>query len=192
MMNYDPEVIKTVSAAVEFPLERFVNSYHLPDCARVNEALIQAIRDEGGTNSHLSNVKGYMTKWRLELSHDDEPYDQFFTFLNKSFYNSLACYMNKGGRPTNGDLLYAIDTIWGAIYENGDWCDSHVHPPGQLSWCYYLQVPENSPPLEFDDIGYKFYPEVGDLVIFPGWMNHSVAEFKGQGERIVLAGNMRF
>jgi hypothetical protein len=61
-----------------------------------------------------------------------------------------------------------------------------------MRFVYYLQVPENSPPLEFDDIGFKFYPEEGDLVIFPGWMNHSVTEYKGEGERIVLAGNLRF
>lgn len=191
-MKYDPQVIKNVSATVEFPLERFINSYHLDECLAVNEALISLIRAEGGTNSHLSNVKGYMTKWLLDMDHDAAPYNKFFTFLNESFYNSLACLMNKGGRPANGDLLYRIDTMWGAIYEHGDWCDSHVHPPGQLSWCYYLQVPEGSPPLIFDDIDFRFEPEVGDLVIFPGWMNHSVPEQTVHGDRIVLAGNMRF
>lgn len=190
--KYDLDVIKQITGVVEFPLERFINTYHLDDSADVNQSLTKVILDEGGTNSHLSNVKGYMTTWHLQLDHNAEPYVKFFNFLRESIYNSLACIMNKGGRPANGDIYYAIDTLWGAVYNKGDWCESHVHQPGQFSFCYYLNQPEGGPPLQFDDIGYKFYPDAGDLIIFPGWMSHSVPEQTVEATRTILAGNISF
>lgn len=175
---------------IQFPLKRFVREYHLDEHDAVNIALIEAIRQEGGTNSHLSNVKGYMTAWKLDLDPESKTFKPLFDLIHTSFYSSLMNLIDKEGFPLQ--INYTMDTLWGAIYGDGDWCDKHVHPPGQISWVYYCQVPEGSPPLLFDDIDYEFYPEVGDLIMFPGWMNHSVPIYNLKEERIVLAGNIKF
>ena len=33
-------------------------------------------------------------------------------------------------------------------------------------------------------------PEVGDLVMFPAWLRHYVNDFKSEGERISVSGNI--
>jgi hypothetical protein len=175
---------------ITFPLTRFVREYHLDNHEQVNAHLIQAIREEGGSNSHLSNVKGYMTSWKLALNPESKKYKPLFDLIHSSLYSSFMNLIDKEGFELK--LQYTMDALWGAIYGSGDWCDKHVHMPGQMSWIYYCQVPEGSPPLRFDDIDYEFYPEVGDLIMFPGWLNHSVPMYDLQEERIILAGNIKF
>ena len=175
---------------ITFPLTRFVREYHLDNSESVNLAVIKAIRDEGGTNSHLSNVKGYMTTWKLNLDPESPDVKPLFDLIHESFYSSFMNLIDKEGQHL--EAQYMIESLWGAIYEQGDFCQKHVHLPSQLSWIYYCQVPEGSPPLLFDDIDYEFYPEVGDLIMFPGWLNHSVPIYDNNEERIILAGNIRF
>jgi len=176
---------------LSFPVERFINVYHLDNCEQTNAAIIDVIKQEGGTNSNITNVKGYTTNYHLEMPHNDEPYAQFFNFLNRSFYNSMTHLIQRNALSFNNiSMYYMITDIWGSIYKHGEYCISHVHEPQQLSWCYYLQVPEGSADIVFDNIDYAITPKAGDLIMFPGWMSHSVPENKSQDERIILAGNL--
>lgn len=174
-----------------FPIERFINVYHLDNCEQTNAAIISVIRNEGGTNSNITNVKGYTTNYQLEMPHNDEPYAQFFNLLNRSFYASASNLVQRNVLSfNNATVYYKIADIWGSIYKPGEYCTSHVHNPNQISWCYYLQVPKDSADIVFDSVGYSITPRAGDLVMFPGWLEHSVPENKSQDERIILAGNL--
>ena len=55
--------------------------------------------------------------------------------------------------------------------------------PGMLIFDYGEHIPFS--------IGRKSsMPEVGDLVMFPSWLRHYVNDFKSEGERISVSGNI--
>ena len=51
----------------------------------------------------------------------------------------------------------------------------HTHWPFLWSWCYYAKVDKTSPPLIFPEAKQVFEPELGDLIIFPGYVTHGFA-----------------
>lgn len=78
--------------------------------------------------------------------------------------------------------------MWTAIYEKGHYTKSHAHLPAILSFVYYLKADRNSSPLVFDHSDFDIYPYDDLLVMFPGYLYHSVPEHKGE-DRICVAGN---
>lgn len=90
----------------------------------------------------------------------------------------------------------------------------HTHPSNLLSGAFYLKIPENSPPIIFNDprgyykyinypikFGnprekYKFFPEYvinpteGMIVMWPSWLEHQVPASLIDDERIVVAFNV--
>lgn len=181
--------MSTVSK-LTFDLSRFINTYQFDDLETI-QALISIIRTAAVRDQRPSNVQALVT-WNLyEVDHNAAPQDRFFTFLKTSLEDSwtkLLCD-NKGSESVN----FRISSMWGAIYQSGDWADHHTHGPSRTSWVYYLQAdPSQGAPLMFDDIGYEIMPATGQLIMFPSWLGHSVPKFKPNDavERIVLAGNV--
>ena len=184
---------------ITLPITSFVNSYQFNN-PQFDYALIEAIRADGGVQSHKSNVKAYMTEWTLDIDHNAEPFNQFFSFLNSAIGTSLDLQVD--GRsdfdPTQREFRYQIINMWGAIYKHGDHTVIHKHlgsPVGMggLSFVYYAQADdENTAPLKFPTIEYSITPITGQLVIFPGWLTHYVPEYQPLSgrERIVMAGNI--
>ncbi len=59
------------------------------------------------------------------------------------------------------------------------------------------RCPENCAPLvldgmvtQFGRMGNHFYPSDGDMIMFPGWVNHSVPKHESSSDRVVVAGNL--
>jgi hypothetical protein len=184
---------------ITLPLSRFVNTYQF-DNPLFDSALIEAIRADGGIQSYTTNVQAYMTEYKLQLNHQAEPFDKFFTFLNDSIGASLREQID-GRRDFDTEqqhYQYVISDIWGAIYKHNDYCRLHQHlgspvSMGCLSFVYYAQSNDSSTaPLVFPGIEYSITPVTGQLVIFPGWLSHFVPAYKPADglERIVLAGNV--
>jgi uncharacterized protein (TIGR02466 family) len=101
---------------------------------------------------------------------------------------------------------------WGVSLKAGHSQDLHVHPTAHISGVYYLSVPPGAQGQTSTAGKIRFYDprpranmnqlftqitrhsEVateGDLLIFPSWLEHSVAPFEGEGERICIAFNVR-
>jgi hypothetical protein len=178
------------TSRITFDLERFVNTYQLDD-KETTQALIDIIRAKAVRGQRPSNVQALVT-WNLyEVDHNAQPQDRFFTFLKNSLEDSwtkLLCD-NKGSESVG----FRISSMWGAIYQSGDWADYHTHGPSRTSWVYYLQAdPQHGSPLVFDNTGYEIMPTTGQLIMFPSWLGHSVPKFipGNDSERIVLAGNV--
>jgi hypothetical protein len=52
-------------------------------------------------------------------------------------------------------------------------------------------MPNNAPPLYFDEAKFKVYPKPDEIILFPGHVIHEVPKAIDMiGERIVLAGNI--
>lgn len=180
----------TTISNLSFELSRFINTYQFND-AETMQALIAIIRAEAVRNQRPSNVQALVT-WNLyEVDHNAVPQDRFFTFLKNSLEDSwtkLLCD-DKGSETVS----FRISSMWGAIYQSGDWADYHTHGPSRTSWVYYLQAdPSQGAPLVFDNTGYEIMPTTGQLIMFPSWLGHSVPKFEpgNDSERIVLAGNV--
>jgi uncharacterized protein (TIGR02466 family) len=101
---------------------------------------------------------------------------------------------------------------WGVILRRGNWQGHHVHPDAHISGVYYVSAPPvaledgndagkisffdprpraNMAQLPAQVTRYWEAPVPGDMVIFPSWLEHSVAPFEGEGMRICIAFNVR-
>ena len=71
----------------------------------------------------------------------------------------------------------------------------HNHWPHLWSFVYYVNCPVGSAPLLFDRCIHpakgieRVAPKTGLMVMFPGWVHHSVPPHTGE-ERIIVAGNL--
>ena len=105
--------------------------------------------------------------------------------------------------------LFMIDTVWYNICPKGGYNETHVHPGAFLSGTYYLTKPEKSGNINFHDprkgsvsarepqhIARGSIQEMntkpGDILIFPGWLEHSVTPNMGDEDRISISFNASF
>jgi hypothetical protein len=84
---------------------------------------------------------------------------------------------------------YYMENCWTAIYNPSHYSIPHTHHPYTLSFVYYLQSSGNTP-LIFDDCNFKINPTNDMLVLFPGYLTHSVPVHQDTEDRIVVAGNL--
>jgi len=101
---------------------------------------------------------------------------------------------------------------WAVILRAGNTQGLHVHPNANISGVYYVTAPPATLDTGTEGGKISFYdprpranmnqllnqstrfrepPIPGELVVFPSWLEHSVAAFQGPGERICIAFNAR-
>ena len=153
-----------------------------------HEAISQGhYTQSGDEQNHVSNVKADMTDW----------------FMHKKYkeFKELSIHAEAVANQMIEDpvAMFTFD-CWGAVYRKGDETVIHSHWGNLWSWCYYLKIPNDSPPFRFEDTfqsgtndvtSFDIYPEVDDLLIFPSWFKHSVPKMECDGERIMIAGNIQ-
>ena len=148
----------------------------------LNENLERQIRELGDAQQKKTNVKASMTDWFMQ-----DTSKGFQWVCNRAI--ELAAENN----PHELDMI-PYD-CWGAIYKEGDYTVMHNHWPHLWSFVYYVNCPEGSAPLLFDRCIHpskgveRVVPKKGLMVMFPGWVNHSVPKHIGE-DRIVVAGNL--
>jgi len=102
---------------------------------------------------------------------------------------------------------------WANIYPPGSYIDAHNHSPVSLTACFYLQKPENSGNiifenplttilkhqptnalLDLDNYDSLFDREIqikeGELIIFPGWLTHKTSVNNSKENRIIIGFNV--
>ena len=96
--------------------------------------------------------------------------------------------------PSEGSLM-PYD-CWGVIYNKGDHAISHDHWRHMWSWVYNVECCIDCSPLTIDDccegsiLSYEILPHEGNMIMFPGWIKHTVPEQECDHERIIVAGNI--
>jgi uncharacterized protein (TIGR02466 family) len=101
---------------------------------------------------------------------------------------------------------------WAVSLRAGNSQGLHVHPGANISGVYYVAAPPSTLEIGKDDGKISFYdprpranmnqlsaqitrrreaPVPGDMVLFPSWLEHSVAAFQGEGMRICIAFNAK-
>ena len=97
---------------------------------------------------------------------------------------------------------------WFVSQVAGEYNPMHSHPGCLLSCVGYLEVPKQiaepeddwsssgciefsyGTPTALNNSSLMFRPQVGDFYIFPGWLNHTVYPFEGDGRRRSFSMNL--
>ena len=159
----------------------------------LHNKLLDIVIKTGDKQNKSSNVKANMTDWYMHTKYKD------FETLAKIVkvllvQDTLPTNKNK---PIETKHKYDIREMWGAVYHKDDYTLKHWHWPCTWSFGYYLKTSKNTPPIIFNnatngkEIGnIIYYPQIGDLIIFPSEIYHEVPIQKTNEERIMIAGNL--
>ena len=171
--------------------------YYLP--------IIKRILDEQSDSSFF---------WKGKTTHNQDNFrlaDHPEMGLMKEFvWNVSKQYMEKLG--FNSDHLKGDIFLIANALEKDSFHKSHTHYDCAISGVWYLQVPENSAPLEFEDPVFPrhlyrwpvkdsnnphtwgntyLYPTAGYYTCFPPWLRHSVLPNDSMDSRIAISWNIR-
>ena len=108
-----------------------------------------------------------------------------------SFLKPGIIKVSSGNEETN---FYAprfyIRRCWGASYGKGDWTKVHNHGASAFGWCYYVRMPKGASPICFPEADLTIHPKEGEVIIFPGIVEHSVPPSDIEEKRIMIASNV--
>lgn len=130
-------------------------------------------------------------------------------YLENEIYNVFDTLMSSKGKSFKHCKAEIIES-WYHITNNGGYHDIHSHSHTSFSGIYFISVKEcgyKNGSIRFytpfngprTDMGLNwlppesidFEPEDGDIIIFPGFLQHSAIPYFGKSERIVIAFNAR-
>jgi hypothetical protein len=106
-----------------------------------------------------------------------------------------------------GDVSIVATRSWASVYAKGSRHPGHFHPNTAIAAIYYVQASETCDidlldprvNLDYFDPGIQFADEggtlrlrckPGELLLFPGWLKHSVPESGGDSLRISISWNL--
>ena len=138
---------------------------------------------ETDPGNKISNVGGWQ---------NSQPLSQF-----KEFSPLINLVKNTIKKNLNKDISFDDTAIWGNISSTTHYNQIHNHgsTTGEFSGVYYLQVFSDSGNIVFyDDLflnKIEYTPVVGDLLIFPSYLPHSVNPNNNSKDRISIAFNFQ-
>jgi uncharacterized protein (TIGR02466 family) len=176
-----------------------------------NDSIEQYCHDKRKENDKgrvLSNVGGWQSGDQFTKDADHVEMVKLIDIINDKFQ------MLGSNLEFNNPDRITIDNFWININKKTNANKLHDHPKSIIVAVYYVKVPDNSgniilrtPVVSYDkyikpeNIGryntfnsstYTYTPKVGDLVIFPAWLQHRVEPNQTNEERISIAFNGSF
>ena len=153
----------------------------------------------------ISNVGGYQS---TTLTMQDRVPPALTRLLGVLTEQCQVCAREFGFERSLG-----IANFWININKKNNYNKMHIHPSSILSGTYYAATPPQSGNIifhnrpeasyilaEMKQIGAKesrftatsqaFEPKAGAVLVFPGWLQHSVEENKSEQDRISIAFNL--
>ena len=162
--------------------------------------LLEETAIEAG-GAHVSNEGGYQ-------SHPLDPYDERLT----SFTRHVEAAVSTVVRELGWTGTARANTLWWNANGPGHSNRLHWHPGNDFAAVYYLACDEHTGPLRLrdprllrlhteHDEGWQdrpveqcpyvaVTPEPGDLVVFPGWLEHEVGRNESTARRVSVATNL--
>ena len=166
--------------------------------------MLQVAKKYLADSSFITNTWGYKNTYTADsgLSNFDD-IAPFRNFVERTGYEYLTAI---GYDVTN---LKFSTQIFVSEMTAGDCHASHSHPNSLLSGVFYLQVPEGSAPILFDDPRpfrkfvalpklenstnwerIHFVPEDGLFLIWESWLEHEVPKNNSKDGRITMVFNL--
>ena len=170
------------------------------DNNKLNEWIVKKSHKEESV--HYSNVGGWQSQPNLHYDKIIQPLIMFISTIMKNILKEIGY---------KDSISSYLSDLWGNINKYKDYNSNHAHLPADWSFCYYTQVPEPNGKIYFKDariknipkkhmfknfdnhfthIDYFIAPTVGQLLIFPGYLEHHVNPNLSQIPRISFSGNI--
>jgi uncharacterized protein (TIGR02466 family) len=127
--------------------------------------------------------------------------------LSKVIYERL-CKAISDYAAVSGYKYSHITNSWCNVQNDGSGLVKHTHPKSVISGVFYLNVDKDSNPIYFYNPNtfisyfnvsnevphgfewYRFYPEIGDLILFPSWLPHSSGDHENKtNNRVAVSFN---
>tara|TARA_B100001989_G_C24339157_1_gene364125 strand:+ start:121 stop:630 length:510 start_codon:yes stop_codon:yes gene_type:complete len=143
-----------------------------PDYENLNQKLLKESEGVIYDWTDITYVRGKMSEWHICGKYID---------VIKEWAKTLT--------PSVKGMIPRIIDAWYARYDYGNHALVHNHGDIYASFVYYIKTPEGSSPIIFPDENETVEAKEGNLLIFPGHINHYVPENKCDG-RVVIAGNI--
>lgn len=181
-----------------------------PDVTQMNSELKELIyeHEKSDTSLKRSNEGGW---------HSEEDFLHWGGPAIAQLQQRMMYGFQELTKAMTGGVLYkgkAILNAWVNVNRNGDYNSVHTHPGCLWSGVYYVEAGDlasekypKSGIIEFIDPragaemmatpGLPFaqnlpkHPQTGDMIMFPSWLKHFVHPYRGTGERISIAFNIR-
>tara|TARA_Y100000592_G_scaffold96067_1_gene163810 strand:+ start:60 stop:770 length:711 start_codon:yes stop_codon:yes gene_type:complete len=191
-----------------------VTTYNWGPCVirlKIREDFKKILIDEALKNEQdfSSRLAGQIKK---ETGYSDESRDKVIPYLSPylGIYDQMyQKYQNK--LYEHGKPEYALTALWANFQRQHEFNPPHDHD-GKLSFVIYLSIPDklkeenkaykgkSSGPggIQFmygdgtrDCISYmSYFPQEGDMFIFPAWLKHWVMPFHSDCVRVSVSGNI--
>ena len=181
-------------------------SRRVPDHERINAHILSVLEEleSNGRAITRSNVGGWHSPADLHLSDD-------LVEIRRIIGNACAgCAAHLSFDFDRFELFF--QEMWLNRNGPGDFNKAHVHPNSILSGAYYAKVPEGSGNIEFYDPvrervmatfpvkertkvntqALEYRGKAGLLLVFPGWLQHSVQPNRSSDFRVSISFNMGF
>lgn len=176
--NIDSQVL--VSKSVMFSTMLDYDRGYLRRCETL-------IKQHGDDLKNKTNLQSAMTNWE-------------YCILEPHFKPLITSIMKVFDKIIDNDALDKLElwSCWGAYYNKDDYAIRHDHKEAEWSFVYYVNVEKGSSSFDIHE-DYEPFPSVASikikaetnkLIIFRGHTQHSVSPQKGDGERVVIAGNI--
>lgn len=173
----------------------------------LQEVEVLLVDDHKGRQwSHKNYPVGYTSYGSLDQMFNVSPH---FAKLRKEIDKHINRYLQ--------DLDYdcslkdlCMNTMWVNVMPKGAYHTMHIHPQSVISGTYYLQIPQGSSCIKFEDprwssfmnsprkktkaqtynqLFFEVLPKEGDLVFFESWLRHEVPQNKSKDPRISISFN---
>tara|TARA_B100000287_G_scaffold290435_1_gene273811 strand:- start:215 stop:823 length:609 start_codon:yes stop_codon:yes gene_type:complete len=190
---------KGVNAVFQTPMAYYLNKELISDLKKY----IISKETQGIESNCAPNIKHNLVESKFDFLYDDEPIvkeiKEWFQACLKKTINIIQMQKN--------DYSVTFNESWYHITKTNGMHEPHIHP--SCSWCgiYYIQSGDEGSgetvfgnPVRSTYIDYgnqylnnlstvRIKPQDGKLVLFPSYLNHYQALYKGDEDRIVVAFN---
>jgi len=96
-----------------------------------------------------------------------------------------------------------LDSLWANLLKSSGHHSGHIHPHSMISGTFYVEVPQGSGPIRFEDPRLPLMmaapqrpgtfvtidPRPGMLLMWESWLRHEVLAGNGKGERLSISFN---
>ena len=177
-----------------------------PDAEEVKNPLTQLIRDY--SQRAIGSWAPLVPLDSIEVMLKDPYFEYIADFVIETIkecnptFPDIETYKHNDKDITTWSVDPYIINAWGVLNKpvlsrdegvaNTPRLHPHRHIPATWTFTYYIDACENCSPLVFTSAEKPnaVKSKTGDLIIFPGWVTHSVAPHKCDHDRISIAGNV--
>ena len=190
-----------------------VSTYNWGPCLiklKILDEFKKILLDEAKNNKddYVSKLAGQL---KIETGYSQESRGKIIPYLSPYLGVYDQCFQKYRNKKYDKNPEYALTALWCNYQKQYEFNPPHDHD-GRLSFVIYLAIPDE---LKKENQAYKgksagpggiqflygdgprdavtymsYFPEEGDMFIFPAWLKHWVSPFKSDCVRISVSGNV--